>query len=172
MGGVYDKYYERQPPAVKIIVAAGVGLLGYSIYRSVKQKQEEREALKGTEEAANELNTLAANGVVPSYSDSQFYVFVGALTSAMNGCGTDEEGVYTVFRNMNNEADIRKLITTFAIQYYEPCAFESPISYAIWQLNDKAYGGDLAAWLHFDLDEDEINEVNNILQSRGIAYKF
>jgi hypothetical protein len=172
MASVYDKYYERQPPAVKVIVAAGVGLLGYSIYQAVKRNKEEKDAAKAAAAAAAELAALAAQGVYPSYGDSQFYVFVNTLVQAMTGCGTDETLIYQVFRQIRNEADIRRLIQLFGVQYYQPCVWTSPVSYTVWQVNDKAYGGDLATWLSYDLGQTEISNINSILKGNGLTFQF
>ena len=172
MASVYDKYYERQPPAVKIIVVAGLGLLGYSIYRSIKHNQDEKDAAKAAAAAAGELAQLAAQGIHPTYDDSQFYVFINSLVQAMTGCGTDESAIYQVFRQMRNEADIRRLIQLFGVQYYQPCVWTSPVSYSIWQVNDKAYGGDLATWLSYDLSDSEISNINNVLKGNGLTFQF
>jgi hypothetical protein len=172
MASVYDKYYERQPTVVKVIVAAGLGLVGYSIYQSVKRAKEEKEALKAAEAASLELQALANQGIIPSYNDSQFQVYVNELVQAMTGCGTNEDSVYHVISAMQNEADVRKLIVAFGVRYYQPCSFESPISFAIWQLNDQAYGGDLATWLAYDLNAGEIDYINSILSGKGISYRF
>lgn len=172
MASVYDKYYEQQPPAVKVIVVAGLGLLGYSIYRSIKHNQDEKNAAQAAAAATGELARLVSQGVLPSYDDSQFYVFVNTLVQAMTGCGTDETMVYQVFRQMQNEADIRKLIQSFGVQYYQPCVWTSPVSYAVWQVNDKAYGGDLATWLSYDLSQSEISNINSILKGNGLSFQF
>lgn len=172
MASVYDKYYERQPPAVKVIVVAGLGLLGYAVYRSIRRKQDEANALLAAQAANQELQQLQNQGVVATYGDSQFQVFADKLVQAMAGCGSDEDQIYQVFSAMRNEADIRKLIVIFGVRYYQPCAATSPISYAIWQFNDKAYGGDLSTWLSYDLSASEISYINSILRGRGINYQF
>lgn len=172
MASVYDKYYEKQPGAVKVIVAAGLGLLGWSIYRSIKRKQDEAESLRAAQAAADELAQLQNQGVHPSYGDSQFEVFATKLVEAMTDCGTDETQVYDVFKQLRNNADIRKLISVFGVRYYTPCAALSPISYAIWQLDHKAYSGDLAYWLNYDLSEGEVGYINSILRGNGIDYQF
>ena len=172
MASAYDKYYERQPPAVKIIVVAGLGLLGYTLYRNIKRKQDEADALRAAQAAGQELNQLQQQGVNPTYPDSQFQVFADKLVQAMTGCGTDENQIYQVFGALRNEADIRKLIILFGVRYYQPCAATSPVSYAIWQFNDKAYGGDLSTWLSYDLSSGEIGYINSILKGRGINYQF
>lgn len=172
MASVYDKYYEQQPAAVKIIVVAGLGLLGYTIYRSIRRSQDEKDAAQAAQAASAELQSLANQGVRPSYNDSQYYVFVNQLVQSMAGCGTDEDQVFQVFQSMNNSADIRKLLIAFGVQYYQPCAWTSPVSYAVWQINDRAYGGDLATWLSYDLSAGDIAHINSILSSKGIDLQF
>lgn len=172
MESAYDKYYEKQPGAVKVIVVAGLAGIGYLIYRSIKNAQEKSQASQAAKNADKELAALAALGVYPSYNLSQFDVFVNTLVQAMTGCATDEDMIYGVFRQLKNEADIRQLIKSFSVQYYQPCAWTSPVSYAIWQFNDHAYGGDLATWLGYDLSSGEISKINSILSGNGISYTF
>jgi len=172
MASVYDKYYEQQPSAVKVIVVAGIGLLGYSIYQAIKRNEDEKNASKAATAAVSELAALAARGIYPSYGDSQFYVFINTLVQSMTGCGTDTDMIFHVFRQIKNEADVRKLIQLFGVQYYQPCVWTSPVSYAIWQVNDKAYGGDLATWLSYDLSQSEISTINSILKGNGLIYQF
>jgi hypothetical protein len=172
MASVYDKYYESQPSAVKIIVVAGLGLLGYSIYRGFKRRQEERDLLKAAQAANSELTQLAAQGIQPTYNDSQFEAFSVAIDGAVAGCGTDEDAILSVFRAMRNEADIRKLISVFGVRYFTPCVYSDPVSYTIWLANHQAYPGDLASFLATDLSSGYIEEINSILRSNGIEYKF
>lgn len=172
MASVYDKYYERQPSIVKAIIAAGVGLLGYSIYRGIKRRQEERDLLQAAQAANSELGQLANQGVHPSYSDSQFEQFCVKIDGAVAGCGTDEEAIFDVFRAMRNEADIRKLVSTFGVRYLTPCEYSDPVSYTIWLVNRQAYPGDLASFLATDLSSGDIREINEILRGNGIEYQF
>jgi hypothetical protein len=58
------------------------------------------------------------------------------------------------------------------VQYYQPCVWSSPVSYAIWQANDRAYGGDLATWLSYDLGTTEISNINSILKANGLGFQF
>lgn len=172
MASVYDKYYGQQPGAVKAMIVGGVLVTGYIIYRNIQKNKEKQDALKAASAADAELNALASHGVTPSYSDSQFLSYVNVLVQAMTGCGTDEDAVYGVFRQMKNEADIRKLIVSFGIQYYQPCEVTSPAQYLYWQFNDQAYGGDLGTWLGYDLSDSEISTVNSILRNNGINFSF
>ena len=172
----YEKYYKDLPPKTKgyisLAVVAGIGLVGYSIYRGIKRAKELREANKPAEEAQQDLSDLAAQGVYPTLTGSELQVLCDALVQAMDGCGTDENLVYNVFRHLRNDADVLKLIVAFGVRYYQPCMWTSPISYAIWQVNEKAYGGNLATWLNYDLSSGEINTINRILKDTGINFQF
>lgn len=172
MASVYDKYYEKQPGAVKVIVVAGLGLLGYSLYRSIKRRQEEADLLKASQAANSELAQLANQGIRPTYTDSQFEAFCVKIDGAVAGCGTDEESIYDVFRAMRNEADIRKLVSSFGVRYFTPCVYSDPVSYSIWLTNHQAYPGDLASFLATDLSTGDIREINDILKGNGIEYQF
>jgi hypothetical protein len=172
MASVYERYYERQPAPVKIIAVAGVGLLGYSIWRSIKRQQDEKAANQLANIVEQELVGLAAEGVHPSFQDSQYESLSQAIVQAINGCGTDFDAIKMVFSSLENAADIRKLIQIFGVRYYTPCAITDPISYGIWIFNDKAFGGSLATMLYYDLDTSEQKEINSIMSAKGIDFQL
>jgi hypothetical protein len=172
MASVYERYYERQPAAVKIIAVAGVALLGYSLYRTWKKNQDYRDANKAAELANQELQQLAAQGVRPTLTDLQFENMAQAIVEAINGCGTDEDAIFNVFGQLSNSADIRKLIAVFGVRYYRPCAATDPVSYSIWLVNDEAFGGTLVTLLYYDLSDSDIGEINSILSRKGIDFRF
>lgn len=167
-----SNFYAKYKTTINVAVAVGAVFVGYSVYQNNKKKAEEAKANAAGQLANSELAALAAQGIVPTYTDSQFMVFVDSLVQAMTGCGTDEDMIYNVFRQMKNDADIRKLIALFGVQYYQPCAWTSPISYAIWQVNDQAYGGGLSTWLSYDLSASAIEDINSILKGKHINYQF
>jgi hypothetical protein len=170
MASVYERYYERQPAAVKIIAVAGVALLGYSVYRSWKRDQDLRDANKAADLANQELQQLAAQGIRPTLTDLQFENMSQAIVEAVNGCGTDEGAIFNVFKQLSNGADIRKLIAVFGVRYYRPCAASDPVSYSIWLVNDEAFGGTLVTLLYYDLSDSDIGEINSIMRAKGIDF--
>lgn len=172
MASVYDKYYGQQPEAVKVIVAAGLGLLGYSIYRSIKKAQDLKDANQAAALANQELQQLAAQGIHPTLPLSQFESLSQTIVEAINGCGTDEDAIFSAFSQLHNEADVRQLISTFGVRYARPCAATDPISYSIWLANDQAFGGSLNTLLRYDLSDSDIAYINSILKSKGINYQF
>ncbi|NBX26671.1 MAG: hypothetical protein EBR55_00235 [Chitinophagia bacterium] len=170
------KFYNDLPNWAKGVVAIGgvaiVGVFGYKIYQDVKRKRDVRDASKSADEATKELKRLSFNGVNPTITKTQAINFSEKLVQAMNGCGTDEKMVYSVFNALKNDADIYLLISSFGVRYYTPCGASQPVSYARWLFNDKTFGGDLGTWLSYDLSSSEIDSINNILSKKGIKYSF
>ena len=123
MANFYDKYYASQPGVVKAVIAVGVAFGGYKLYQYYQEKEKQAQLKLVIDYAADELSQLAQQGIVPSYSDSTFESFSQQLEGSMTGCGTDEEAIFNVFRQMKNEADPRKLIAAFAVRNYTPCQY-------------------------------------------------
>ncbi len=164
------------PPWGKAILVIGTGaivtIVGFKIYNGIKSKKEEKDANKAGEIANSELGDLSKQGVDPTMSDSQFEGMAQSLVQAMNGCGTDEAMIYSVFSKIKNEADVRKMIAVFGVRYYEPCPLEAPASYTKYLFDDKAFGGGLPTWLSYDLSDTEIAKINAILKTNGLTYQF
>ncbi len=87
-----------------------------------------------------------------SYGESQYTVFAKKLFAAMDGLFTNEDAIYNVFKKMNTIDDILMLEVAFS------------------DIEDE--NESLADWLHDDLNNDEIDTVNAILESRQIVYSF
>jgi hypothetical protein len=170
------KLYNDLPNWAKGVVAIGgvviVGVFGYKIYQDVKRKRDLKDASQSSDEASKELKNLSFKGVNPTITKTQAINMSEKLVQAMNGCGTDEKMVNSVFNSLKNEADIYLLIASFGVKYYTPCGASQPVSYARWLFNDKTFGGDLGTWLSYDLSTSEINSINTILKNKGIKYSF
>lgn len=172
---LYDDY-KNLPPwsrgVIGIVVIGGTALAIWAIVRGIKKGKEIADANKAATAASTELQQLNAKGITTTMNISEFEAYSQKLVQAMNGCGTDEDQVYDVFRAMKNEADIRQLIVTFGVRYYEPCAADQPISYTRWLFNDQSFGGGLPTWLSYDLSASEIQNINSILKKNNINYTF
>jgi len=170
------KFYNDLPNWAKGVVAIGgvliVGVFGYKIYQDVKRKKDLKQAGQSADEADVVLKNLASNGIKPNITSAQASNFSSSLVQAMNGCGTDENMIYGVFSKMKNEADVYLLIKQFGVRYYTPCPASNPVSYAKFLIDDKAFGGDLATWLSYDLTSSEIGKINSILSGKKIKYQF
>lgn len=154
------------------IIVAGVAVGGFLLYQEWKKNKEKAEANQAANVAAQHLRDLAAAGVVPTHDASQLEIFSQQLVEAMSGCGTDEDSIHRVFKQLSNDADVAALIVQFGVRYYQHCAWTSPIAFSIWEVNDQAYGGGLPTWFGYDLSDSDIEDINDILTSKGITYKF
>ena len=149
-----------------------VAFTAYTIYKNIQKKSGLRQANKLSEDASKEVVELGKQGINPSYGQSQYESFSLKLVLAMDGCGSDEDSIYNVFEAMKNKADVLKLISTFGIRFYQPCAAASPISYSKWLYDNESFGGGLSTWLEYDLTNSEIQKINSILSKKGIDFKF
>ena len=61
----------------------------------------------------NSLATLAKQGEQPTFLPAEYTTFADSLFEAMDGAGTDEAEITTVFSKMKNKADVIKLIAAF-----------------------------------------------------------
>jgi hypothetical protein len=169
-------YYSQLPQWSKGILVVGVTgiafIVGRTIYLNARKKREIQTANKAALMAETEIKGLEQQGVKATYTNSQYESFAQTLNEAMNGCGTNEESIYEVFRKIKNEIDIRKLISTFGVRFYRPCEVTQPISYFRYQFNNEAFGGSLSQMLAYELTSSEIKEINTILKSNNVNYSF
>jgi hypothetical protein len=176
MGNKFYSYYKDLPSWAKgVVVIGGVGVIyifASQIIKKVRQQAQLKFDLQESESANTDLQILAQQGVKPTLSNTQIDNIINVLVESMNDCGTNEENVYNQFRKLNNLADVYALLKRWEIRYYRPCAITSPISYAKYQFNDKAFGGNLSSWLTYDLEASEIKKVNKILSDKNIKFQF
>lgn len=168
----YKKLPDWSRGVIGIVVIGGTAVAIWAIARGIKNRKGIAEANQAAKAASVELQALKARGINPTMDISQFEALSQRLVQAMNGCGTEEDQIYDVFKAIKNEADIRQLITTFGVRYYQPCAGDQPISYTRWLFNDNAFGGGLPTWLSYDLDANEIKKINDILKNNKVDYSF
>lgn len=107
--------------------------------------------------ATNEVKTLTAKGVKPTYPDSNYTQWASSIVSAgFNTLGTNEQAIYAVFKKMMNDLDVAKLIVAFGNQRVEFSFQTVP----------------LGAWLSSELDSSEMAVINKILSDKKIKYQF
>ncbi len=172
----YQKYYEDQPRVTKgiinVIVVGGVAFAAWQIWKASKRAAELEKARRAAELATAELQRLASQGIRPTYYDSQYELWASQLQEAMAGCGTDEDMILGVMGKMRNDADVLKLVKTFDVRYYRPCAGTQPISYTMYLLDSETFGGGLGEWFGYDLSSGDVSDINEILAGNGVKYRF
>lgn len=92
----------------------------------------------------------AETGERPTLSTVTYTALANKLYQAFKGLGTDEDAVYKVFNQLNNTADVLKLISVYGLKD----------------------GHDLDWWMRSELNRWELKKVNTIMSNKGIAYAF
>lgn len=139
----------------KVLIYGAVGVGAYLLYRGVKKALGFSTAAVV---ALQEQSEFIKQGMRPSYVDSQYKLFADTIYSSGFDVlfGTDEDSIYAVFRKMNNDLDVNKLIVAFGTRRIE---FSSQ-------------SASLGGFLTSELDEKEREEINKILKAKSIKYKF
>ncbi len=107
-----------------------------------------RTYLKEKEEASAVEDEIKKSDV--TLSKAQLYAYANKLYSAMEGWGTDEDQIHSVFGALMTTSDLYSLISTFGTKD----------------------GKTLPAWISDELNEKEINKINATLASKNIDYHF
>lgn len=85
-----------------------------------------------------------------SYPLSYYPLWATDLFNAMDGVGTDEETIFTIFNKMKTLEDVLQLISSFGVK------------------NEQT----LTQWIVDDLGTNERGTINSILSSKSINYQF
>jgi len=151
----FNTPWENRGNAERIIILAGVGIIGFVGYRKLKAligivKQTGANIQTGTE-----LSVLNQQQIKPSYTTTQYGIFADGLYSAMVDYwyywGTDEDGIKAIMQQMNNDADVLKLNQTFGTRD----------------------GYTLAQWFRSELEDDDLKYyVNDPMARNGVTFKF
>ncbi len=170
----FYKYYKDLPgwgKGLLVIGAVGAGVATYfagrGIYNSIKQKQLENEKGKTVKEAADEMVDLAAQGIMPSYSDTQYQDWANACFTSFDGWGSGDKGILhsdlePIFMQMLNKADVLKLIQAYGVK---------TISSGQWNPAPD-FTGDLSATMHDQMSNVQLKNINSILSENKIDFKF
>lgn len=139
----------------KLFLYGAIGVGAYFLYKGVKKALGFSTAAVV---ALQEQNEFKKQGLVQSYVDSQYKLFADTIYSAGFDVlfGTDENAIYAVFKQMNNDLDVNKLIVAFGTRRIE------------FSTQTASLGGFLAS----ELDEKERGEINKILKAKNIKYRF
>lgn len=163
-------YYKQLPPWAKGVVGVGgvlvVVIVGIKAWKFIQSMQRLNTSLAEPEAAKDDLNYLIANGISPSFPNSQYEAWSNQLTTAFSGCGTDTGSVFNVFNSLNNEADLLKLVSTYGTRKYEKCLS------GLYLLGGGENNLTLSAAISNELSVAELDSLNTILLNKGIKYRF
>lgn len=129
---------------IAVLIFGVVG--GIFLYKRLKRKQKEDEnSVETIFENVNE-NRLVESATL---SKEQIALLVNKIKNAWGYLNDDEEAIFSAFRQLGNKYDLALLIKMY---YYK--------------------GEDLATALQNRLSVSEIEEINDILASKGIDVRF
>jgi len=134
---------------ISIVIMIVIAIIIWIISIQIKK-------LIGKMKNTTQIADLAAQGIVPSYSDNEFYAMCNKLYDAMDGPGTDVQGVLSVYKQILNDADFAKLNSTFGIKGSSWFGLEK---------------GDLNSWLTKE-GNNLVYQVNQILAQNGVTKRY
>jgi len=73
----------------------------------------------------------------------------------MDGAGTNEDIIFSVFNKIQTKDDYNQLIKSFGVR-----------SSTSWT---SSFSGDLLAWLSDELSSSDVKKLNNILSKIGVS---
>ena len=136
---------------VAVIVVIGIiAFVVYKFYKDFKPRTKEQKDLE------KDQDTFVQQGQKPSFPRSQYKAFADTIQQENLSWDTDEEKIYGIFKQMKNDLDITLLVEAFGNRRPQ------------FTLNDVA----LVPFLNEDLSKSEIEQINNILISKNIKFRF
>lgn len=144
-------WFNKQSPVVQLVIVIIVLYLLYQLYLFVSEVTD----TLGTQ---TEIELLQAQGEKPSYSEYQYKQMADRLFRAMDGAGTDENEIIAVFNSLKTTIDFIRVESAFGLRKSSYDYFGTP--------------SDLKDWINGDLDTDTINQINNMLNNKGIKKGF
>lgn len=139
---------------ILIIIIILISWLVYKFYKDVAPRTDEEKNID------KDKNDFVNQGQKPSFQRSWYDGAVSKLYSMGRGQrigGTDEQGIYSVFVQLNNDLDLTLLMDAFGFKRK---------SFSLSEAN-------LQGWIADELSGDgEIAALNNILARRKIKYRF
>jgi hypothetical protein len=160
------KKFNAGPIGDKVLTAGvviGGAWLAWQMFFKYKPTPQQKQILA---DAQNKLDYLHfQRGIDVTHSLGEFSAYAGSLRNASTDCGTSEAAIFNVIENLNNEADVYQLILSAGILGYKSCA----------AVEGNWFGdvhNTVPELITSELTGSEIETVNNILQSKGIEYRF
>lgn len=171
------QFYNSLPPWAKGVVVVGGLALTYVVINGILQRVKADAELKKERNTVDvqeqELQNLIDAGQRPTFPQSQYSIWADQIENQFDGCDfallTDSLGFYSnsgwlikkIADNLEKDADFLALQTAYDIRTYDQCGW--------WMGN---VTGSLSKAINDELASNEIGWINEILESKGITYKF
>ena len=145
----------------KPLIATAAVVVGYLVYKTIKNRQPSQGAALLNDEAA-----AKAKGQRLSYSEATYVNLANVIFNSwfqnfniFNP--VDEKQILSVMSKMKNDLDVIALTRAFGKR-------RAPVPFGSFFVSDLSLG----EWLREGLYENEIQAVNNVLKAKGITAQF
>jgi hypothetical protein len=135
-----NQYYQSLPSwakgTVAVAVIAGIGILGFVIYKKIKLIQDKAVSNETANSAEDEYLKLKKKGQTLSFPQTNYFSAASAIQNALNGCDTyvgEEDAVYTVLNIVKKPIDWYYLVNIFGSRKIDDCVYGSTM-YALPEL--------------------------------------
>ena len=141
------------------VLAFGLYRAGRWVIRQWNTKGQKQELNDNT----TNIQNLQQQGLVASYSGGQYSTWTNQLKEAFSGCGTSNGVWRNVFSKMKNDLDVALLIDAYGVRTYDQCNWEGDFG---------DFTGSLSEALVNELSSSELQEVNKLLESNKVNFRF
>jgi hypothetical protein len=156
------KEFSTLPPYIKGVIAiATIGVTGFLIYKAYKGIQTFKYNRDNRQEDKAWNKELDSQQQRPTLSQVQLMSMSTQLFVAMDGYGTDEALIYSVFEKLNNNADFAALVSAYGIKEISSGRFNPAPNFK----------GNLIGALSDELSASELARINQILEQKFITYR-
>ena len=147
---------------VAIVGTLTIVVGGYYAVKGISNIVKNKGVRDSNRATSGDLKDLNKNqSTAQTITESQAEAYSSALVSAMEGLGTDETAIKSVFSKLKNDADVLAVMSAFGTR---------EIGSGSWFVPN--YRGDLAGALRDELDSAEIDKINSTLASKNIKFRF
>jgi hypothetical protein len=155
-------FYNDLPPVGKVIVVGAGAFAAWKLYQLIVASVGKKEERKNVNSYKDALKDLAAQGVMPSYPESQYMSWANGIEESFSGCdplNASAFSIIAVLKKLKNDADFASLVTAWGVRSYPDC---------LWG----TVSGDLFTAVNSELNFLDRGSCNNVLAARGITYRF
>jgi hypothetical protein len=145
----------------KPLIATAAVVVGYLVYKSIKNRQPSQGAALLNDEAAAKAKGQSLSYTQATYVNLANVIFNAWFQNFNIFNPVDEKQILSVMSKMKNDLDIIQLTRAFGKR-------RAPVPFGSFFVSDLSLG----EWLREGLYENEIQAVNNVLKAKGITAQF
>lgn len=147
----FGNWWNGLPNFMKVVIIVTSIVLTIVTIKLIRDKAKTITSRRRIADYKSEEEHWEAKGEQPSLQEFNYEQLANKIWTACQGWGTDEQAIFEVFEELENNVDFIKLQEAYGID---------------------EDGLDLSAQLHDELDGSDIKQINDLLTAKGIAYSI